>query len=186
MQDFDHDGRPDLFAVTGSVYPEIEKKLPAYPYKTPRFLFRALSSGKFEELIEEAGPGVAAPHSSRGAAYGDYDNDGDIDVLIVNMNEPPSLLRNDLRAPDRHWLQVQLKGTESNKGAYGARVTIRYGGKVQAGELLSQASYYSVNDPRLHFGLGSATEAEVEVRWPNGGVTKVGKVPADRLLKLVE
>ena len=186
IQDFDLDGLPDLFAVTGSVYPEIEKKLPAYPYKTPRYLFRALSPGRFEQLIDEAGPGIAAAHSSRGAAFGDYDNDGDIDVLIVNMNEPPSLLRNDLRAPDRHWLEVKLVGTKSNRGAYGARVTLRYGGKVQAQELLSQSSYYSVNDPRLHFGLGASAEADLEVRWPSGVMEKVGKVQADRMITVRE
>jgi hypothetical protein len=186
IHDFDHDGLPDLFAVTGSVYPEIEKKLPSYPYRTPRFLFRALAPGRFEELIEEAGPGVAAPHSSRGAAFGDFDNDGDLDILINNMNETPSLLRNDLHSPDRHWLMVKLEGTKSNRGAYGSRVTVRYGGKVQSQELLSQASYYSVNDPRLHFGLGSAAGAEIEVRWPSGLVEKIGKVPVDRVVTLKE
>ena len=94
--DLDNDGCPDLFLVTGSVYPEVERKLPAYPFRTPRLVFRNLGDGRFEELIEEAGHGVAAAHSSRGCAFGDFDNDGDVDVLVMNMNEPPSLLRNDV------------------------------------------------------------------------------------------
>ncbi|MBM3775517.1 MAG: VCBS repeat-containing protein, partial [Acidobacteria bacterium] len=96
MADLDNDGLPDLFVATGSVYPEVEAKLPSYPFKTPRVVFRNLGGGKFEELIEQAGPGIAAPHASRGCAFGDFDNDGDLDILIVNLNEPPSLLRNDL------------------------------------------------------------------------------------------
>src|SRR5207247_1566247 len=100
--DLDNDGFPDLFLVTGSVYPEVEQKLPAYPYRTPRLVFRNLGDGRFEELIDEAGPGVAAPHPSRGCAFGDFDNDGDVDILVMNMNEPPSLLRNDVteRSPN--------------------------------------------------------------------------------------
>src|SRR5262249_40312419 len=121
MADLDNDGLPDLFLVTGSVYPEVESKLPAYPYKTPRLVFRNLGGGRFEELIDEAGPGVAAPHSSRGCAFGDFDNDGDVDVLVMNMNEPPSLLRNDVTSKD-HWLKVLLEGVQSNRSAIGARV----------------------------------------------------------------
>jgi hypothetical protein len=185
IADLDNDGLPDIFYATGSVYPEIEKKLPSYPYKTPRVVFRNLGGGKFEELFEQAGPGVTAAHASRGAAFGDFDNDGDIDVLVVNLHEPPSLLRNDLGGGG-HRLQVKLEGVKSNRSAIGARVTDRYGGKVQAQEVLSQASFYSVNDFRLHFGLGGAEEAEVEVRWPNGGVEKVGKVAADKLVNLRE
>ena len=94
--DLDNDGRPDLFVVTGSVYPEVEQKLPQYPNRTPRAVFRNLGDGTFEQLVEEAGPGIAAAHCSRGCAFGDFDNDGDLDVLIVNLNEPPSLLRNDV------------------------------------------------------------------------------------------
>src|ERR1035437_4598772 len=107
IEDLDNDGNPDLFVVTGAVYPEAERKLPQFPYKTLRFLFRGLGGGRFEEWIEEGGPGVAAPHASRGAAFGDFHNDGDLDILIMNQNEPPSLLRNDV-AGDNHWLKVKL------------------------------------------------------------------------------
>ncbi|MFN7919623.1 MAG: CRTAC1 family protein [Bryobacteraceae bacterium] len=186
ITDLDNDGLPDLFVVTGNVYPEIERKLPAYPFKTPRLVFRNLGNGKFEELLDEAGPGVAAAHSGRGAAFGDFDNDGDIDVLIVNLNEPPSLLRNDLKAPGRHWLKLKLEGTKSNRSAIGARVVVRYGGKMQVQEVLSQASYYSVNDQRLHYGLGAAATADVEIRWPSGAVQKLANVKADQILAVKE
>jgi hypothetical protein len=185
MVDLDNDGLPDLFLVTGNVYPEIERQLPAYPLKTPRVVFRNLGDGRFEELIEEAGPGVAAAHTSRGCAFGDFDNDGDIDVLIVNLNEPPSLLRNDVTG-GRHWLKVQLVGTVSNRSALGARVIARYAGRTQAQEVVSQSGFYSVNDRRLHFGLGTATHADLEIRWPRGAVQKMPHVPADQVLVVTE
>ena len=152
--DLDNDGYPDIFLVAGSVYPNVEKTLPQYPDKNPRMIFRNLGNGTFEELGDETGPGVSAPHSSRGCAFGDFDNDGDLDIAIVNLNEPPSLLRNDLKGSS-HWLKIKLIGTKSNRSAIGARVIVRYGKKVQAQEVLSQSSFYSTNDTRLHFGLGS-------------------------------
>ena len=183
--DLDNDGNPDLFLVTGNVYPEVEKKLPAYPLKTPRIVFRNLGGGKFEELIDEAGPGVADRHASRGVAFGDFDNDGDVDILIVNMNEPPSLLRNDVGG-NNHWIKVKLRGTTSNRSAIGARVVAHYAGKQQAQEVLSQSSFYSASDFRLHFGLGAATVADLDIRWPNGAREKFAAVPANRLVTIVE
>ncbi len=185
IYDLDNDGYPDLFWVTGSVYPEIEKALPNYPFKSPRIVFRNLRNGKFEELLDQAGPGIAAPHASRGCAFGDFDNDGDIDVLIMNLNEPPSLLRNDVTGAN-HWLKVKLIGTKSNRSAIGARVTAHYGGKVQALEVLSQASFYSANDLRLHFGLGAAEKADLEIRWPNGGTERIPNLVADHLITIRE
>lgn len=190
INDFDNDGLPDLFAVTGNVYPEIEKRLPAYPWKTPRLVFRNLGA-RFEELFDEAGPGIATPHASRGAAFGDYDNDGDIDAVVVNLGEPPSLLRNELAAPagsagGPHWIEVKLKGTKSNRSAIGARVTARYGGKTQAREVTSQGSFYSVNDFRLHFGLGAVAVADLEIRWPNGTSQRISQVKADRIVEYTE
>jgi hypothetical protein len=179
--DLDNDGLPDLFLVTGSVYPEVEQKLPAYPLRTPRLVFRNLGDGRFEELIDEAGPGVAAPHTSRGCAFGDFDNDGDIDILVCNMNEPPSLLRNDVSGSG-HWLKVLLAGTRSNRSAIGARVTARYGGRTQAQEVAAQSSFYSASDRRLHFGLGAATSADLTIRWPGGATEQIGGVDADQLV----
>src|SRR5580765_3023209 len=172
MIDLDNDGHPDLFVVTGGVYPEVERSQPAYPFHTPRLVFRNLGDGRFEELIEEAGPGVAAAHASRGCAFGDFDNDGDVDVLVMNMNEPPSLLRNDVSGGG-HWLKVLLAGVTSNRSAIGARVIARYGDRVQAQEVSAQSSFYSASDRRLHFGLGTATSAELTIRWPNGNTESI-------------
>ena len=128
---------------------------------------------------------IAPRHISRGCAFGDFDNDGDIDILIMNQNELPSLLRND--APrNHHWLKIRLEGTKSNRSAIGARVVVRYGRSVQVQELLSQSSYLSSNDPRLHFGLGSSTTVSVEVRWPSGLIEKFSGVKVDQLLTLLE
>jgi enediyne biosynthesis protein E4 len=187
--DLDNDGLPDIFVVTGNVYPEVEKAIQQYPYKTPRLLFRNLGAGsagvKFEELLDDAGPGVTAAHSSRGCAFGDFDNDGDMDVLIFNMNEPPSLLRNDVTGGG-HWLKVLLQGVKTNRSAIGSRVTARYAGRTQAQEVTAQSSFYSVNDRRLHFGLGSATTADLTVRWTNGLVETHPKVAADQLVVIRE
>ena len=187
IADLDNDGLPDLFYATGSVYPEVEEKLPHYPYKTPNVVFRALGDGRFEELLEEAGPGVAAAHSSRGAAFGDYDNDGDLDILVVNMNEPPSLLRNDL-AGGANWIKVALAGSPgaSSRSAIGARVTALSGGRRQAQAATAQSSFYSVNDPRLHFGLGAEDRASLEVQWPSGVRETHDDLPANRLIELQE
>src|SRR5260370_28397886 len=152
---------------------------------TPRIVFRNLGNGRFEELIDEAGPGITAAHCSRGCAFGDFDNDGDMDILIVNLNEPPSLLRNDASGRN-HWLKVKLIGVQSNRSAIGARVTARYAGRVQAQEVMSQASFYSVSDFRLHFGLGAADSVELEVRWPNGGHEAISKVAANMLVVIPE
>jgi hypothetical protein len=134
---------------------------------------------------EDAGPAIMARHISRGCAFGDFDNDGDIDILIMNQNEPPSLLRNDAPS-NNHWLKIRLEGTKSNRSAIGARVVVRYGNKVQVQELLSQGSYLSANDPRLHFGLGALTTTSVEVRWPSGLIEKFNNVKAGQLLTLLE
>jgi len=183
--DLDNDGFPDIFVVAGSVYPQIERKLPDYPNKCPRMLFRNLGNGTFEELGEEAGPALADVHCSRGCAFGDFDNDGDLDILIVNLNEPPSLLRNDIRGA-HHWLKIKLVGTVSNRSAIGARVLVHYGKKVQAQALASQSSFYSSNDSRLHFGLGSETTADVEIHWPNGLKQELKGIKANQLVTVQE
>jgi enediyne biosynthesis protein E4 len=183
--DFDNDGLPDIFLVAGGVYPEVEKKLPNLPMAMPRMLFRNLGGGKFEELSDRLGPGMTVRHCSRGCAFGDFDNDGDLDIVIMNRNQPPSLLRNDLSGQNR-WLKVLLVGVKSNRSAIGARVTVQYGDRRQAQEVLAQSSYLSVNDRRLHFGLGSATAVNVEIRWPNGNKESVPNVPTNQLIVIRE
>ena len=183
--DLDNDGLPDLFMVTGHVYPQVERTLPQYPNKTPRVVFRNLGKGVFEELIQEPGPGVAAAHCSRGCAFGDFDNDGDIDILIINLNEPPSLLRNDLTGKS-NWIKVKLDGVKSNRSAIGARVLVHYGGKTQAQAVLSQSSFFSCSDSRLHFGLGNSTSADIDVYWPSGLHETFKQIPANRLLTIKE
>ena len=185
IEDLDNDGYPDLFIVSGSVYPEVEKILPQFPYKGPRIIFRNLRDRTFEELQDQAGPGIVARHSSRGCAFGDFDNDGDLDILIMNENEVPSLLRNDV-VVGNHWLKIKLIGTKSNRSAIGAAVVVRYGKRIQAKEVLSQSSYLSANDPRLHFGLGPETVAEVSIRWPSGLRQVVKAIPADQLVTIRE
>ncbi|HMG86179.1 MAG TPA: CRTAC1 family protein [Terracidiphilus sp.] len=183
--DLDNDGYPDIFWVTGNVYAEVEKINPKFPYKGPRVLFRNRGNGIFARMGDEAGPAIGARHVSRGCAFGDFDNDGDLDIVIMNQHEPPSLLRND--APkENHWIKVRLEGTKSNRSAIGARVLVRYGGKTQAQAVLSQASYMSSNDPRLHFGLGSETHVDLEVIWPSGAIEKYSGQSANQLVTILE
>ncbi len=183
--DLDNDGYPDIFLVTGQVYPELDAVNPRYPRKGPRILFRSRGDGTFQQIPEESQAALNARHVSRGCAFGDFDNDGDLDILIMNQNEPPSLLRND-QPPGNRWIKVRLHGTKSNRSAIGARVTVRYGGKAQVQEVMSQSSYVSSNDPRLHFGLGSAEAVDIEVRWPLGLVEQHKAVQVNRLITLKE
>jgi len=183
--DFDNDGWPDLAVVTGSVYPEIERKFPQYPLKSPRMIFRNLGNGRFEELIEEAGPGISAVHCSRGCAFGDFDNDGDVDMLIANLNEPPSLLRNDVTGGG-NWIKVLLIGTDSNRSAIGSKIIAKYGGHQQAQAVMAQSSFYSVSDRRLHFGIGTSSQADLEIHWTNGFVEVVKAVSSHHLVTIQE
>jgi enediyne biosynthesis protein E4 len=186
MPDLDNDGRPDLVYVTGNVYPEVERVLERYPHRGPRVVFRNVDGVRFEEATAASGPGASTPHSSRGAAFGDFDNDGDVDILVFNMNEPPSLLRNDYHGANR-WLEVKLEGTASNRAALGATVRVKAGGRIQAQAVLSQSSYFSHDDLRLHFGLGPSEAAEtVEVRWPSGRVDVLNNVRGGRVVSIKE
>ena len=125
-------------------------------------------------------------HSSRGCAFGDFDNDGDVDIVVMNMSEPPSLLRNDTRNGN-HWLKLKLIGTASNRSAIGASVVVTAGGKRQRQDVLSQSSFYSQSDLRLHFGLGEAKVADsIEIRWPLGEVQTLHDVAGDRILTIRE
>ena len=183
--DLDNDGMPDIFFTSGMFYPEVEAADPTAPYKTPSVIFRNLGGGKFEELLDLAGPALNELHSSRGAAFGDFDNDGDIDILIMNMNEPPSLFRNDVTGTN-HWLKVLLEGVESNRSAIGAQVTASYGSRKQAQAVLAQSSYLSANDRRLHYGLGVEKSASLEIRWPSGKREQLAEIGADQLVLIRE
>ena len=184
--DFDNDGMPDLLFVNGSVYPEVEKYFAENKYRNPRVLLRNLGNGAFDDLSDRSGPGVADRHSSRGCAFGDFDNDGRVDVVIMNMNEPPSLLRNDARN-DNHWLALKLVGTKSNRSAIGATAWLTAAGRRQRRDVLSQSSFYSQNDLRLHFGLGQAAIADaVEIRWPSGLVQQLRGIQADQIVTIRE
>jgi hypothetical protein len=185
MEDLDNDGRQDVVYVTGNVYPEIERVLPQYPHRGPRMVFRNTGEGTFENVTARSGD-ASRPHSSRGAAFGDIDNDGDIDVLVMNMNERPSLLRNDY-AGGRGWIILRLEGTRSNRSAVGATVTVTAGGITATRAVTSQSSYYSHDDFRLHFGLGAQTEADqVQIAWPSGATQKLTKVPGGRIITIRE
>jgi hypothetical protein len=185
MPDLDDDGRPDIVYVTGNVYPEIERQLPQYPHRGPRIVFRNRGAS-FAEATSGSGPGPLQVHSSRGAGFGDIDNDGDVDVLVMNMNEAPSLLRNDY-AGRNGWIEVALEGTRSNRAGLGATVIVEAAQRTQARAVLSQTSYYSHDDLRLHFGLGGAARADrVEVRWPSGAVDVMTNVEGRRVVRVKE
>ena len=184
--DLDNDGRPDIFYVTGNVYPEVERLLPQYAHRGPRMVFRNVDGTRFADVSAASGDGATTAQSSRGAAFGDIDNDGDVDVLIMNMNAPPSLLRNDYAGPN-NWIVIQLEGVKTNPQGIGATVLVTTGDRTQAQPVLSQSSYYSHNDVRAHFGLGSRTTVDrIEVRWPSGVVDVLKDVKGRQILKVRE
>ena len=175
--DFDNDGWLDIFQVNGPVFNDLKTE----PFKNPRLLYRNLSGGKFEDVSALAGPGLAQLASSRGAAFSDFDNDGDIDVLIMNMHEGPSLLRNDSKTTNS-WLQISLAGA-----SLGAVVTVEIEGRKQAQTILSQSSFLSVNTKRLHFGLGTARRTDsLTVAWPSGRRERFTADAINRIIRLEE
>ena len=189
--DFDNNGWPDLMIVTGNVYPEVEKHFKEYPHRSPRLVYQNLGNGRFKEVTAQSGRGALTPKSSRGCAFGDFDNDGDVDVLVMNMNEPPLLLRNEYITKQtrqaNNWLKVKLIGTKSNRSAIGARVRVKNGLQVQTQEVTSQSSYYSHNDLRLHFGLGTNQKAvQIEIRWPNGQAETFEDVAVNQIVMIKE
>jgi hypothetical protein len=191
LVDLDNDGWPDIFQVNGHVYPELDAKPGGggggEQYRNPRLVYRSLGGGKFEDVSAMSGAAIAEKRSSRGAAFGDIDNDGDIDVLIMNMNEAPTLLRNDQNSGHR-WVRLKLTGAKSPKSAIGATVRLTSGGRTQVQAVLSQSSFVSQNDLRLHFGLGAAARVDrVEIMWPGGAVQQAGPFDAvDRTIDVPE
>jgi hypothetical protein len=184
--DFDNDGDLDLFAANGHVYPEVDKHDFGMSYKQRNLLFENDGRGKFTEIGRESGPGMTLVKCSRGAAFGDIDNDGDIDIVINNMDDTSTVLRND-GGNRNNWLSLKLVGTKSNRRAINARVRVRVGERWQAGEVFSGCSYISQNDFRVHFGLGQAAKVdEVEIRWPSGARMQLGDVKVNQTLTVKE
>jgi hypothetical protein len=166
FMDYDNDGWTDVFHVTGHVYPEVESYHLDAHFLSPRLVYRNLGNRKFKDVSKDMGPGVNALYSSRGCAYGDFDNDGDIDVLILNMNDYPSLLRND-GGNKNNWIQIKVLGTKCNRTAIGARVRVVAEKHTQIDEVHSGTSVMSQSDLRLHFGLGQVKQIDlIEVKWP--------------------
>jgi hypothetical protein len=170
--DFDNDGFPDLFSVNGHIYPEVDAYNFGARYRELNQIFRNLGNGKFQDLQEVAGPGFLTGRSSRGAAVGDYDNDGDPDIVVVNINDAPFLLEN--RGGNRRsWIGFQAEGTHANRSAVGSRIRVRAGERVWTQEVRSSGSYISHNDSRVLFGLGGLARIDsAEIRWPDGRVER--------------
>ncbi len=183
--DVDDDGWRDLVIANGHVYPEVEGKQLGDTYLQPTILYHNLGNGKFQDVSPEAGPAFQVPRGARGLAVGDLDGDGRPEIVLVNMNSTPSVLKND--GPHGHYLNISLTGTKSNRSAIGARAIVTVGGRKAIDEVMSGGSYYSQNSFTLHFGLGDAAEVEnVEIHWPSGIVQKTGREAADQTLKIVE
>jgi tetratricopeptide (TPR) repeat protein len=179
--DYDNDGDLDLFIASGHVYPGVEAFDKATSYLQRNLLFENDGRGVFREVGQESGEVFATPRAGRGAAFGDFDDDGDLDVVVVNADDLPLLLRNE-GGNTRHWLKVALAGRGANREGVGARVRLTAGGRTQVRETRRGSGYASTNDPRLHFGLGDHQRvARLEVRWPSGQTQVFEDLPADRL-----
>jgi hypothetical protein len=178
--DYDNDGLKDLFLANGHVFPSIDKVNIGTTWKQKNQIFRNLGGGRFRDVSAEGGAPFQELHSARGCAFGDLDDDGDLDIVVSNIDEPPALLRND-GGNRGGWIGFRLTGRGGNRGAIGARVTVVAGALRQVGELHAGSSHLSTHDPRLHFGLGAATTVDrVEIRWPSGKTQTLTALPAGR------
>jgi len=186
FMDFDNDGRRDLFMANGHVLDNIQLYRAEARYAEPKLMFRNAGSGMFENVSDQLGPDFLLPRVSRGAAIGDFDNDGALDILVNNNGQSPQLLRND-GGNANHWLQLLLIGTRSNRDAVGARVKVTAGDLVLYEERKGGMSYQSAQDPRLHFGLGQRSViGQIEIKWPSGAVSKLTNLNADQILAIEE
>ncbi len=185
--DYDNDGWPDLFIANGHVYPELESHNHSESrYRQRNLLYHNSGNGRFEDVTSVAGPGLDLRRSGRGVAFGDLNNNGKLDIVINNQNDPPTLLRNEGENTN-HWIAIRTAGTKSNRDGIGARVTLAAGGTRQVQEVRSGGSYLSESDLRVHFGLGSAAKIDwIEVRWPSGALDRIENVAANRFLTVEE
>jgi enediyne biosynthesis protein E4 len=185
--DYDNDGWSDIVQINGHVYPEIDKYNFGETFKNPRLVYKNLGNGRFKDVSSEMGPGITAHFSSRGAAFGDYDNDGGMDILILNMNELPSLLHN-VGGSKQNWIKLKLVGTKCNRTAIGARARVITGKHIQMDEVSSGGSVMSQNDLRLHFGLGTVETIDaIEIKWPTTQkIERFTQVKANQILIIRE
>ena len=185
--DYDNDSWLDLLVVNGHVYPQIEGAFPGGEYRQRKLFYRNLRNGGFADISNNIGEAMKERRASRGAAFGDYDEDGDLDVIVNDLDGPPMLLRNDGGSKAGNWISLKLVGAKSNRNAAGARVELKAGGLTQIDEIHAGDSYISHSDWRLHFGLGkAATVDEITIRWPSGKIEKLTKIAANRVMKIVE
>jgi hypothetical protein len=186
FMDYDNDGKVDLFMATGHVLDNIERYHANAKYAEPKLMFRNNGRGVFENISAQLGPDFQLPRVSRGAAIGDFDNDGDLDILVNHCGGTPQLLRND-GGNANHWLEIFLIGTKSNRDGVGARVKITAGDLTLYDQRKGGMSYQSAQDPRLHFGLGNRTNIDtVEIVWPSGIVTKLANLKSDQIISVKE
>ena len=190
--DMDNDGWLDILICNGHVYPEVEQLTTEAGYAQRKLLYKNLRNRKFDDVSFNAGPGISTPSSSRGCAFGDFDNDGDIDVVVNTVNDYPQLLRCDAKTGN-NWIKVKLIGTKSNRSAIGARlkcVTTPPGeknGHAQIDEVRSSSGYFSQSDLRIHFGLGKAEKVDlIEIRWPSGAVEALRDIKPNQLIYVKE
>ncbi len=185
--DYDNDGWKDIVQVNGHVYPEIDSYHFGQTFKNPRLVYRNLGNGRFRDVSMDMGPGISEHFSSRGAAFGDYDNDGRMDCLVLNMNDAPSLLHN-TGGSAGNWIKLKLIGTQCNRTAIGARARVIVGKHTQIDEVHSGTSVMSQSDLRLHFGLGQAQIVDaIEITWPTTrNVERFLRVIANQILTIRE
>ena len=184
--DFDNSGLPDLFIASGHIYPDVDTLPDNVRYREPLLLYHNKGDRTFEEIASQAGLNDGPMYSRRGVAFGDINNDGNLDMIIFNVGAPPSVFLNETKNSN-HRVLFKLVGTKSNRGAVGARITVTSASRSQIEELKAGSSYLSTNDPRLHFGLGKdAVMDKVETRWPNGNVETLKNVPADAIYTITE
>jgi hypothetical protein len=179
--DLDHDGWKDVVHVNGHVYPHLRGAAGAERYEQPALtVYVNNRDGTFRQVLAETGSDAAKPVVGRGAAFADFDDDGDIDVLVACLDSPPLLLRNDRPKGGGHWLMLRTVGRRSNRDGIGARVTVRTGSLEQVWEIKRSVGIYSASDPRAHFGLGAAGKVDLlKVAWPSGKLDEFRDVPAD-------